>query len=69
MRQAAGELAERGEAFEAIQLRLALARAAQLRDHLVEAARQQTDLVAPLAFRHRLQSARRRYFAPPQATA
>ena len=58
MRQAAGELAERGETLEAIELGLALARVTQLLDHLVEAMRQKPDLVATLALGHRLQPAR-----------
>ena len=58
MRQSAGELAERGETFEAIELGFALARMAQLLDHLVEAMSQKPDFVAPFALRHRLQPAR-----------
>ena len=58
VREAAGELAERGESFEAIELGLALARMAQLLDHLVEAVSEQPDLVAALALGHRLQAAR-----------
>ena len=59
VRQCAGELAERGEALEPVELGLALARAAQLVDHLVEAAREQSDLVAPMRLGHRFEAARR----------
>src|SRR5262249_5999846 len=58
MRESAGELTERGESFEAIELGLALARMTQLLDHLIEAASQKADFVAPLALRHGLESAR-----------
>ncbi len=59
MRQAAGQLTQRREALEPVELLLALARVAQLPDHLVEAARQQSDFVAPMRLGHRLQPARR----------
>ncbi len=58
MRQAAGQLPERGESFEAIQLMLALTRMPELPDHVVEASRQQADLVASMRLRNRLQPAR-----------
>src|SRR4029077_19760266 len=55
MREAAGQLPERGESLEAIQLMLALARMPELPDHVVEASSQQTDFVAPMRLRNRLQ--------------
>src|SRR5579885_3854627 len=59
MRQAAGQLTQRGEALQAVEFLLALARVAQLIDHLVEAAGQKSDFVAPAHLGHRLQAARR----------
>src|SRR5215472_14324214 len=56
MRQCAGELAEGSEAFEPVQFGLALMGPAQLRDHLVETACQQADLVSAAQLRHRFQS-------------
>src|SRR6266852_3771989 len=53
VRQCAGQLAERGKALEPVELGLALSCAAQLVDHLVEAAREQSDLVAPMRLRYR----------------
>ena len=64
MRQAARQLSERREPLEPVQLLLALARMPQLPDHVVEAARQQADFVAPMRLRHRLEAARARYSAP-----
>src|SRR5271155_38152 len=58
VRQTAGQLTQGREALEPIEFLLALACAAQLRDDLVETARQQSDFIAPAHLRHRLQPAR-----------
>src|SRR5712672_2120077 len=58
MREAASQLSERGESFEAIQLMLALARMPELPDRVVEASGQESDFVASMRLRNRLQPAR-----------
>src|SRR5271154_7323791 len=54
MREAAGQLPQGREALEPVQFLLALASVAELPDHVVEAARQQSNLVASMRLRHRL---------------
>src|SRR5689334_15023200 len=56
MCQGAGELTEGGKALEPVKFGFALAGSAKLRHHLVEAASEQPDFVAPARFRHRLKT-------------
>ena len=56
--QRARQLPQRREALEPIKLLLPFARAPQLRHHVVEAPREQSDFVAAARLRHRLEPAR-----------